>query len=366
MAPLSNSKDVDSGDAPLLSIVIPTYNRAAKLSATVAAILPQLTPECELLIVDNASTPSAEEALAEVTNLAGDHPCRIIRNTCNVGVSANVLRCFEYAKGVWVWVLSDDDLPLPDAVDTALRNAREFNDAVFINFWSNVPTHFRDDDGALPPRRDPMVLNGLGELIASHESFSHLLFISSSIYRRDILPDAISKAYIYSGTFAPHLNLLFIYLRRNGGKSVLSPDILVDWGRHDSGDKGWDVHSVSLRLPEMANIFPLQETRKKFGLLISSNLEPAYPIRGFILLALLGDKEHYARQIDDELLSIRNRCLLRGRIKIGSWFRLGLIIIISKFYHLLEWAGRISGYRSKHPGIPDRDMVTRMLDDHRI
>jgi glycosyltransferase involved in cell wall biosynthesis len=49
---------------PLISVVIPTYNRAGLVGRAVASALCQLDPGDELIVIDDGSTDGTEEALA--------------------------------------------------------------------------------------------------------------------------------------------------------------------------------------------------------------------------------------------------------------------------------------------------------------
>ena len=123
-APSAGSKQqVRSSDevaSPLLSITIPTYNRAPFLGELLQALLPQLRnePRAELVLSDNASTDETPELIARFQGLG--LPLRHLRNPANVGSDANFLRCLEEARGKYVWVLGDDDLLTPGAVGQLL------------------------------------------------------------------------------------------------------------------------------------------------------------------------------------------------------------------------------------------------------
>jgi glycosyltransferase involved in cell wall biosynthesis len=98
---------------PLLTIAIPTYNRASCLKELLSVFADQLENESrvELIISDNAS---ADETPSVVQDFVGRGlRVRYIRNAQNVGADANFLQCFELARGKYVWLFSDDDLLVP-------------------------------------------------------------------------------------------------------------------------------------------------------------------------------------------------------------------------------------------------------------
>ena len=106
--------------APLLTIAIPTYNRARFLAELLAVLLPQLRDEhrAELLLSDNASADDTPGLIARFRKLG--LPLRHLRNPENIGADANFLQCLDQARGKYVWVLGDDDLLTPGAVGQLL------------------------------------------------------------------------------------------------------------------------------------------------------------------------------------------------------------------------------------------------------
>jgi glycosyltransferase involved in cell wall biosynthesis len=98
---------------PLLTIAIPTYNRAGCLKELLSVLADQLKDELrvELIISDNASPDDTSSVVQDF--LARGLRARYIRNAQNVGADANFLQCFEQALGKYVWLFSDDDLILP-------------------------------------------------------------------------------------------------------------------------------------------------------------------------------------------------------------------------------------------------------------
>ena len=109
-----------AGTRPLLTVVVPTYNRAADLAELLAVLLPQLAPfpQVELLVVDNASPDSTPEVVAaarEQFRAAGAY-FRALRHPENIGSDANFAFCFREARGHFFWMCGDDDRITPGAL----------------------------------------------------------------------------------------------------------------------------------------------------------------------------------------------------------------------------------------------------------
>jgi abequosyltransferase len=122
---------------PLLTLAIPTYNRAWCLRELLSVLVDQLIdePRVELIISDNASSDDTETVVREFS--ARGLRVRYIRNVENVGPDANFLQCFEQARGKYTWIFSDDDLIIPGGIAKILSycQAAEY-DLIWV---SNYP-----------------------------------------------------------------------------------------------------------------------------------------------------------------------------------------------------------------------------------
>ena len=116
---------------PRVSIVIPTFNRRAMLGEAVVSALAQRYPDLEVLVSDNCSTDGTAEAMQAHL---GDPRFRYVRNEANLGMVGNWRRAvFEYARGDWFLILSDDDLLLdPDYLTKAMALVEERPDLVLV------------------------------------------------------------------------------------------------------------------------------------------------------------------------------------------------------------------------------------------
>jgi len=105
----------------LLSICIPTYNRAKLLKNTLLSIAPQVDifeRHCELIISDNASEDNTQEVASEI--IKKYKSVKYFRNSSNLGGRQNIWKVTTYAQGKYIWLLGDDDRPTPGAVEYIL------------------------------------------------------------------------------------------------------------------------------------------------------------------------------------------------------------------------------------------------------
>ena len=77
---------------PILTIAIPTYNRFETVCANLTRLVPLLTQDVCVLVLDNASTDGTRNLTDWVRANHPDASIRVIRNVTNVGAGANVTR----------------------------------------------------------------------------------------------------------------------------------------------------------------------------------------------------------------------------------------------------------------------------------
>jgi glycosyltransferase involved in cell wall biosynthesis len=131
---------------PLLSICVPTYNRAHRLRVMLEAVLPQVAEHAdrvELWVSDNASPDQTPQVVEEARRLG---PLSYSRNETNLGLVSNVIKATtELARGEFVWVPGDDDLLRPGAVARVVERleANRGLDLIYLNFrYATVEKHW--------------------------------------------------------------------------------------------------------------------------------------------------------------------------------------------------------------------------------
>lgn len=92
---------------PLVTIGIPTFNRLGTLRRTIASVLAQEYSNFQVVISDNASTDGTEAACIEYAQQ--DKRIRYVRQTKNLGPTANFNAVLAGATGEYFMWLADDD-----------------------------------------------------------------------------------------------------------------------------------------------------------------------------------------------------------------------------------------------------------------
>ncbi len=126
--------------SPLLSICIPTLNRALLLEVLLENLYKEIEPfiaDIEVVVADNAST----DHTTEIVNNA-KFPIRYGRQDKTVGFAKNLIYTVcELARGEFVWVIGDDDMLLPDSIKNVMLslNLQRDVDYHYLNFgWIDV------------------------------------------------------------------------------------------------------------------------------------------------------------------------------------------------------------------------------------
>jgi glycosyltransferase involved in cell wall biosynthesis len=98
----------------LVSVVIPCYKGERFLAEAIESCVAQSYPLLEIIVVDDAS-PDSCAAIAERYALADDR-VRVVRRSCNGGVSRAFNSGFDVARGEYLTRLAQDDAFEPDAI----------------------------------------------------------------------------------------------------------------------------------------------------------------------------------------------------------------------------------------------------------
>lgn len=108
---------------PLVSVVIPTYQRPTFLGRAIESVLKQTYANWELLVIDD-NDPESEarrETEAFMQRFKNDARIRYLKHECNKGGAAARNTGIEQARGEYVAFLDDDDEWLPEKLEAQLE-----------------------------------------------------------------------------------------------------------------------------------------------------------------------------------------------------------------------------------------------------
>ena len=122
---------VPDGPRPFWSVMIPSYNSADLLGATLESVLQQDPGEdvMQIEVVDDGSEPDDP---GEVVRRLGGGRVGYYRQPHNVGASANFTTCVRRSVGQWVHILHSDDLVKPGFYDRYRSRIESCPDVVMV------------------------------------------------------------------------------------------------------------------------------------------------------------------------------------------------------------------------------------------
>ena len=106
---------------PKVSVIIPTYNRAAQVRNAIASVLAQTFSDLEVIVVDDGSSDGTGQILGEIF---GDRIRYYAQ--ANQGVSAARNRGIVEARGEWIAFLDSDDLWEKDKLEWQFKVLERF------------------------------------------------------------------------------------------------------------------------------------------------------------------------------------------------------------------------------------------------
>lgn len=110
-----------SDPRPLISVVIPTYNRAHQLARAIQSVLAQTLRDLEVIVVDDGSTDETAEQIQCFVNQPGNtFPQIRYFLQANQGSSAARNKGIAEARGEWIAFLDSDDIWYPEKLELQL------------------------------------------------------------------------------------------------------------------------------------------------------------------------------------------------------------------------------------------------------
>src|SRR5271165_900806 len=176
---------------PLISVVIPTYNRAQQTIAAIESVLGQTYPNFEIIVVDDGSTDGSGEAILRfISQRTNDCHQMLFLRQPNQGASVARNAGIAKARGEYIAFLDSDDVWVPEKLEWQVQAFQQlknecgmcFTDARLVNSSgldvSSFQVHRRHYEQTIGIDRDAV------KLLA--EDFSGF-WVSSLLVRTDLV-----------------------------------------------------------------------------------------------------------------------------------------------------------------------------------
>jgi len=198
----------------LLSIAIPTYNRAFYLDKNLNELFKQYRNNFQVIVQDNASNDNTPNVVNKYKKMG--LPIVYEINEKNLGWSKNFEICFKKVKTDYVILLGDDDVIIDGGINTILKNIRKSNpDLIFMKAFAFNNYNFKKN---------------------KKENYGDLLNLESFLYK-SILQFRLMSSYVfktkyiknvndYSGNFA-HLHVVFEILNKGNSFMLINEKLIA-------------------------------------------------------------------------------------------------------------------------------------------
>lgn len=286
--PKPKAKSTD--ETPLVSVIVPTYNRPQQIVETIDSIIEQTYKNIEIIVVNDAG-PDIESVISQFKDR-----CNIeyLRHTENRGLAATRNTGIQAANGKYIAYLDDDDIYYPEHIEKlvnflettdykvvytdANRAHQQLHGDNYIVTHKDVPySSDFDRDGILTGNRFPVLcvmhekscideVGGFDEFLRAHEdwdlwirmsrefNFGHIKEVTCQFSWRD---DGTTMT---SGTQAEFLRTTAVIFTKYHGYAKDKPHILEAQERCLQWRAGLARKEIQTRLQRAEQLFEYGKT----------------------------------------------------------------------------------------------------------
>jgi glycosyltransferase involved in cell wall biosynthesis len=229
-------RNTKSHHQPLVTIAIPTYNRAdTYLPQALRSALAQDYPALEILVSDNASTDGTPALVQSFE----DPRLRYVRHEQNIGGKANWTFCVHQARGTYFLLLHDDDLIDPDFVTLCIGAAEGRDDLGIIRTGVRV---INGQGAILSETRNLATGDSLTDLFRAWFRGDTAFYLASTLYstralqeldgfhsRKYMFDDVATLARVVARHGRADVQAIKASFRRHESNLGSRPDLVMDW-----------------------------------------------------------------------------------------------------------------------------------------
>ncbi len=198
----------------ILSVCIPTYNRAKTLEKTLSFNIQYKNDQIEFIVSNNGSADDTELIVQNIK----DSRIKYFNNKKNLGYDANIILCSKRAKGKYVLYLSDEDKLNAEGINWLIDLCKNNED---ISFITGAVAH--KDNGKLSPAyMFPDKSYNPGSKVLYELAFQNN-YLSGIVMRKDSLD--LEQAKRYEGF--RYIQQVLMIQAMKAGKTILTSKYLA-------------------------------------------------------------------------------------------------------------------------------------------
>ena len=231
-----HSDDAQAKMASLITVLIPTYDRARFLPDAIASAIVQTHANIEIVVLDDASPDSGRTEAAVAPFVASDPRVRYVRHATNLGITGNWRAGIAMVQGEYFCLLHDDDTFEPDFIAKLVAAIDGKHDVIlsFCDHWIMETDGTRnaseaDHVSALFGRSH--LAAGVVPDFAKTALVDGAVCAGAALYRRaDVLPEFAEEAARGS------VDIWLMYrCVSTGRRAVYVPERLMNYRSHGGG-----------------------------------------------------------------------------------------------------------------------------------
>jgi glycosyltransferase involved in cell wall biosynthesis len=225
---------------PLLSICIATFNRAEYIGETLESIIPQVTDDVEIVIVDGASTDNTSSIVRHYIEVCKQ--IHYIQLPSKGGVDQDFCKAVEYAKGEYCWLFTDDDLLKAGAIEQVLFEISKGYSLIIVNseVWNQDFTTLIFEKH-LSDKAQTVYEPHEFEVFFQH-CVSYLSFIGAVVIKKNIWKERDKDSYF--GTGFVHIGVIFQKLLPTTIRVITKPYIKIRYGNAQWSSRKFEIWMI--------------------------------------------------------------------------------------------------------------------------
>jgi glycosyltransferase involved in cell wall biosynthesis len=236
---------------PLLTFLIPTYNRAGLLTRAIESVLVDELADrslFEIIVVDDGST---DDTAARIAHWVAGGDIQYLRMPMNRGVAAARNAGIDAARGSWLVLLDSDNQLLPGALVRLIAELSSLSDSVGV-FWGNC----RDRHGHTTTTHGVTGVVPGTHLIDGRYAGEHFSVVRASLARRHKFAELGTRNECAACFWYPIALESELYLSSG----------VFQFYETDGDDRITSLQSRRYRAEELVKCF--EETLRRFGPLL--------------------------------------------------------------------------------------------------